>query len=127
MRLSKAESNHMDSTLLSRRRLMVLGATAAASGIGAATTAVEAGDIAGLVSKDGQEAVLSGRIVRNGHFFTLMSPRGEAMVRVFARDLNRMPSSGVVKVRGRLQVGKFSDVITEQMAYALLLDAVAVS
>lgn len=123
MAMNKTETGVMASTLLSRRRLMVLGATASASGISLAATAVEAGDVGGLIAKDGQEAVISGRIERQGHHVALNSRRGEPMVRVLARDLGRMPTSGEVRLRGRVQIGKFSDATTQQMAYALLLDA----
>lgn len=116
---------------LSRRRLFVTGAalTTVVAGAGSATR-VHARDASALAARDGEEVILAGRLAPaakgQGHFLTLSGRPDEPDVRVYPRDARFVGPGRAVTVKGRLQVGKFSEISTAEVVSAVLLDAVMI-
>ncbi|MNC72263.1 hypothetical protein D3C75_1232930 [compost metagenome] len=57
------------------------------------------------------------------HYFTIQGVGVDDQVRVFLRDGRDRPAGRTVSLEGRLQLGKFQDAVTNDIARAVLLDA----
>lgn len=116
----------MDQTVLSRRGLLGAGVIAAVGGVSFAGGA-QALTRAVLEANNGRRVTMRGVLASPAlsavHYFTVQGVEAQDQVRVFLRDGRERAQGRTVTLEGQLQMGKFQDAVTGDIAGAVLLDA----
>jgi hypothetical protein len=116
----------LDRTTLSRRGLLGAGVLVAVPGVSVAGGA-QALTRAVLEANNGRRVTMRGVLASPAlsavHYFTVQGVGAEDQVRVFLKDGRERPQGRTVTLEGRLQLGKFHDAVTGDIARAVLFDA----
>ncbi|MNS32793.1 hypothetical protein D3C72_648880 [compost metagenome] len=116
----------LDRTHMNRRGLLGAGVLVAVAGVSLANGA-QALTRTVLEANNGRRVTLRGVMASSSlsavHYFTIQGVSADDQVRVFLRDGRDRPAGRTVSLEGRLQLGKFQDAVTNDIARAVLLDA----
>ncbi|MNN31966.1 hypothetical protein D3C81_1456730 [compost metagenome] len=116
----------LDRTHMNRRGLLGAGVLVAVAGVSLANGA-QALTRTVLEANNGRRVTLRGVMAPSSmsavHYFTIQGVGVDDQVRVFLRDGRDRPAGRTVSLEGRLQLGKFQDAVTNDIARAVLLDA----